>query len=340
MDHSRSSGRGSRGNNGIILFLGWMFWSVHVTCPHCKIMYTQQLLLLQWVVGLVPSFLRPFCVECLCSICASVGFIPICPKLQQLRTDPPSGLHIFLHSDNKIFFFLKITILVLIQHRCLITCVFERLIHSFDCWAWQCNDFLEKGVLSDVLVQRCTKTTTGDCFLCYKAKLSVRLNWLHCFLLYNCSLCDKQDPLKQHFKSNSSYFAADPNIFFLFLPIAFYLCVFSPSLIVLTGFSGWYAVFCLLWCTVWTFFLRCWLKKQPLMPQNPLLNLVSKHYVTEKDDCRDPTAICCSIFPWRLNGGVNEQQWSVPCAGHTLPFQMIKDSGCFHLSTTDLTRLL
>lgn len=77
-------------------------------------------------------------------------------------------------------------------------------------------------------------------------------------------------------------------------------------------------------------FLRWRLKKQPLMPQNPLLNLVSKHYVTEKDDCRDPTAICCSIFPWRLNGG----KWAaVPCAGPVLPFQMIKDSGCLHLSS-------
>lgn len=44
-------------------------------------------------------------------------------------------------NDNKGFFFLKITILMLIQHQylfefthsCFITCVFERLIHSFDC---------------------------------------------------------------------------------------------------------------------------------------------------------------------------------------------------------------
>lgn len=61
---------------------------------------------------------------------------------------------------------------------------------------------------------------------------------------------------------------------------------------------------------VWKF-LRSWLKKQLLMPQNPLSSLVSKHYVSEKDDCRDPTAICCSLFPWWLSSG----KWAaVGCA--------------------------
>lgn len=50
---------------------------------------------------------------------------------------------------------------------------------------------LKKCVSSDVSVQRCTKTTTDNCFLCYKAKLSLRLHWLHCFLLYNCALCHR-----------------------------------------------------------------------------------------------------------------------------------------------------
>lgn len=275
------------------------------------------------------------------------GFYPHLPKVAATRDRPFSWPSHFLAMTIKASSSLKKTYYY--AHPAPVW--IHPLVFHYMC-VWEIDPFIwllfdnailiswGKSVLSDVLVQRCTKKTTDDCFLRYKAKLSVRLNWLHCFLLYNCALCDKQDPLKQHFKSNASYFAADPNIFFPFLPIAFYLCVFWPS--VLIGFSGWYAtVFCLLWCTVWKF-VRCWLKKQPLMPQNPLLNLVSKHYVTEKDDCRDPTAICCSTFPWRLNGGKWAAVECALCRSHTSfsDDQGLRLPSFLLRATTDLTQLL
>lgn len=60
-----------------------------------------------------------------------------------------------------------------------------------DCWKKTCR--------SDLSVQRGTKATIDNCFPCSKAKLSVCLNWLHCFLLYNCT--HKRvtwDTLKRH----------------------------------------------------------------------------------------------------------------------------------------------
>lgn len=39
-------------------------------------------------------------------------------------------------------------------------------------------------------------------------------------------------------------------------------------------------------------------KKQLLMPQNPLSSVGSTHYLNEKDDCYDPAAVCCFMFPW------------------------------------------
>lgn len=84
-----------------------------------------------------------------------------------------------------------------------------------DCWKKTCT--------SDLSVQRGTKATIDNCFPCYKAKLSVCLNWLHCFLLYNCALRHKRvtrDTPKWHLNQIPSIF-----FFFMFL-IVLHTCVF------------------------------------------------------------------------------------------------------------------
>lgn len=59
-------------------------------------------------------------------------------------------------------------------------------------------------------------------------------------------------------------------------------------------------------------------QKATLNPSESSVKCGLRHYLNEKDDCCDPAAACGFMLPWRTV--VNEQQWSVRCAGCVLPF--------------------
>lgn len=101
----------------------------------------------------------------------------------------------------------------------------------------------------DLSVQRGTKATIDNCFLCYKAKLSVCLNWLHCFLLYNCALRHKRvtrDTLKQHLNQIALSLLAIPAVLRLY---------FRQD-----GDTSVSSICCLYWCVISHFGARlCYL---------------------------------------------------------------------------------